>query len=546
MKTKLRLTFAVLISSCLLLAFSAQAQYKPQAPVYGADVQIYSYFDCMHSTSKVSVADNGWIYVISLVEAPSIAYQAWRVFRSIDEGITFFYMCDWAYYTTDYILKDVDMVVTGNDPTNINIWVAEISNSGTVTPHNAYARVTRWDADGNSLGTPYYLDYGAAPNETYNIAIATDYRSPGTGYAPFAIGVTFTGHFMGNDWLTYAFSLDGGITFTGTDPYSETGPGSLGRVSLAYGITNWYDWGRYVIAFEMNKSGDLGDIGVIGNYTDNDGGSWTTPVAVNLNYSPSSQKCRFPTVSAMDNLAIEPSVYNFFPFVVAFEEWSLGPTAIDLMFASLNPGISPTTTQPVLTDFTYYWMGSGSGYNETEPNLAFDRTYNNFLLTYASGDNNQLYYKVTYFEDVQSGLWADYGNYRDAITPLTWDVAPKVDINLSKSQVCFSWVEQASDFTESVYFDAEWSTVGIKDQPGNTEAAAFGLYPNPAKDKVNVEIRKTGEYTMIITDNMGRDIVNKVVTGGNQIVSLDNFSKGIYMVRIFGKDFDSSRKLIVE
>lgn len=543
MKTKLRLTFVVLISGLLLA--SAQAQYKPQAPVYGADVQVFSYFDCMHATSKVSVADNGWIYVIAIVEAPGSSYQAWRVWRSIDEGITFEFVCNWAYNTTDYILTDVDMVVTGNDPTNINLWVGELCNSGTVTPHNAYARVTQWDANGNYIGAPYYLDYMAAPNETKYISMATDYRSPGVGGSPFTIAVAFTGQWGGNDWLTYAYSLDGGVTFHGTDIYSEAGTGKLGRISMALGGTINYGFGRYVIAFEMNKSGDLGDIGVLCNYTDNTVGNWLIPVAVNTLFPPAAQKCRFPTVSVMDNMTAIPSVSTFFPFVVTYEEWSAGSGAIDLMFASLKPTISPTAVQPALADFVFYWMGAGTGFNETEPNLAFDKTYNNFLLTYVTNDNNQLKYKVSNIEDFQSALWADYGNYRDAGTPFTWQAAPKTDINLSKAQVCFSWVEQAPDFTQSVYFDAEWSTVGVNENPGNKQAE-FRLYPNPAKDNVNLEILKNGEYTMVITDNLGRDIINKTVKSGNQLISLDNLSKGIYMVRIFGKDFDSSKKLIIE
>jgi hypothetical protein len=247
----------------------------------------------------------------------------------------------------------------------------------------------------------------------------------------------------------------------------------------------------------------------------------------------------------MDNMAVSPGNPTFFPFVVAFEDWSVAGD-FDIAYASLKPDISPSL-QPTVNDFIVRWIGTGSLHYEMTPNVNFDKTYNNFLLTYLTDDNNQLIYRVSNMEDFQSGSWVNLGNYRDANTWFGWDPAPRVDINLSKAMACFSWTEQDDvDATQSVFFDAEWSVVGIDDQPGSISASDFRLAPNPAKGQVTLTIDKDGEFNMVVSDFMGRNVLSRSVTGGKQVISLENLSGGIYVVRITGEGIDATGKLVVE
>jgi hypothetical protein len=548
-KTMKRFTrfFTLALVPMLMLLTSVNAQYKPLSPAFGTDLPIFSYVDCTNASPHIYVANNGWIYVLAKLDAPSISYQAWRVWRSTDDGLSFNQVCQWEYNTDDYVLQDCDFVVTGENSSDIKLWIAEVTNSGNVNPHDAYVRVNEFDAAGNFVAFADYLDYGAAPDQLYSVAIATDYRSPGLGYSPFAIGITYTGHFGTNDWLSYDYSLNGGATFTGTDLFDQAGTGLLGRTSISLGATQSHPWGRYAIAFEMNKSADLGDIGVLSSYTDNVGSAWTVPVAVNTTFHPSTGMCRYPTIRIMDNVTVDPTTIGYIPLLVAYEDWSGGTSNADIMYNALQTSYVDLT-QPVLSDFSTDWIGAGNGFNETEPNLSFDKLYNNFLLTYASGDNNKLEYEFTSINSILSASWADFGNYRDLSTPMPWAVQPKVDINpMHGNGSCYSWTEANVLYPGmyQIFFDAEWKTVGIGEHPGHASGNSFVLSPNPAKDVVKLRISKTGNYTVTLTNLTGQEVMNTIVYGSECTLQLGDITPGVYMVRITGNGINAMKKLVV-
>jgi hypothetical protein len=534
----------ILLLGSVFSAPQLSAQRNPAAPGYGSDVQIFNYADCFNATSRVSVALNGWIYVLTQISAPSYGYRAWRVFRSINNGEYFTELCQWEFYNDSWLLQDADMVVTGDDPSNINVWVAEIANLGVATPSTNYCRVTQWDAAGNYIATPYYYDYGEGTNVLYDVSIATDYRSPGTGNSPFVIALAYTGHWGSTyDYVTYAFSLDGGVNFTDQDIYWQAGNSVLGKISLALGATSTYNWGRYAVAFEMNKVlGDLGDIGVMMNFTDGVG-AWTDPVMVNHTYNGAILKSRAPTISIMDNVYQSPTSPNQFPLVVAYEDWSSGPGSVDLMYNSLADTYI-MDTQPTESDFSLFWMGNANGHDDLEPNLAFDLSYNNFLLTYASGDGNELVYRYCGINGILAGDWSPAVGYRDATTPFTWNVHPTVDIDLTKGNACFSWTEQTASGIQSVWFDAEWSVVGMNEKP--SQSLDFMLSPNPASDKVFIKTKDQEGLSVTITTMMGQVVLSRQFNSASNAITVSSLAKGVYLVKVTGKSGSSTKKLVVE
>jgi hypothetical protein len=531
----------------LMLLTSVNAQYKPSSPAFGSDIPLFSYYDCTNASSHIYVANNGWIYILTQLEATSVSYQAWRVFYSTDDGVTFSQLCQWEYNTDDYVLKDCDIVVTGENAGDIRLWIAEVTNSGNVNPHNAYMRVNEFDAAGNFISQPAYLDYGAAPNQLYSVSIATDYRSPGFGMTGFGIALAYTGHFGANDWLSYTHSEDGGANFAGTDPFSQAGTNLLGRVSLSLGATFSNGWGRMAVAFEMNKVGDQGDIGVMSNYTDLVGGSWTTPVLVNGTYGPAIGHCRYPAIRVMDNGTTDPTIPDYVPILIAYEDWSSGLAAKDIMYNTLN-STYVDLSQPTIADFYHNWIGAGNGNNETEPSLSFDKLYDNFLLTYASTNNNVLEYEWTNCNSILSGFWADFGNYRDMNTPMPYPVQPKVDINPTHGNgSCYSWTQENVLYPGiyQILFDAEWSTVGIGEHQGQLADNSFAMNPNPAKEAVKIRISKPGDYTVTMTSLLGQEVMNTTIHGSEATLQLGNITSGIYIVRITGNGIDSMKKLVV-
>jgi len=56
------------------------------------------------------------------------------------------------------------------------------------------------------------------------------------------------------------------------------------------------------------------------------------------------------------------------------------------------------------------------------------------------------------------------------------------------------------------------------------------IYPNPAKDLLNIELQK--DATITITDLSGKTCFNKNYNKGNHVIDLQNFSKGNYIINI--------------
>jgi Secretion system C-terminal sorting domain len=73
----------------------------------------------------------------------------------------------------------------------------------------------------------------------------------------------------------------------------------------------------------------------------------------------------------------------------------------------------------------------------------------------------------------------------------------------------------------------------------------FEIYPNPASDVLNVKNIKPGS-TIQIFDITGNQILSKVVCSSIEVFNLTNFSKGIYLIKVTGKNSIETMKLIVK
>ncbi len=75
----------------------------------------------------------------------------------------------------------------------------------------------------------------------------------------------------------------------------------------------------------------------------------------------------------------------------------------------------------------------------------------------------------------------------------------------------------------------------------------FTLYPNPSHSFVNLNMDGLiGNGNIIITDLFGKQIKIQPLSIGNNLISIDKLSKGIYLVNIITNQGKKSKKLIVE
>lgn len=76
---------------------------------------------------------------------------------------------------------------------------------------------------------------------------------------------------------------------------------------------------------------------------------------------------------------------------------------------------------------------------------------------------------------------------------------------------------------------------------------AFNMYPNPAKDVVNIKMDMLiGNADVIVTDVLGKQLKQQNLSLGNNEVDITNLAKGFYLVNIRTKDGVKTQKLVVE
>ena len=75
----------------------------------------------------------------------------------------------------------------------------------------------------------------------------------------------------------------------------------------------------------------------------------------------------------------------------------------------------------------------------------------------------------------------------------------------------------------------------------------FKMYPNPAKNNLNLQVDKlVGEGQVIVTNLLGKQVITQALSMGNNAVDISNLSKGFYLVSIITSEGKKTQKLIKE
>lgn len=74
-----------------------------------------------------------------------------------------------------------------------------------------------------------------------------------------------------------------------------------------------------------------------------------------------------------------------------------------------------------------------------------------------------------------------------------------------------------------------------------------GIYPNPASDKLIIDVNLGGETMCIIYDMSGRKLMERNVSdNGKNTLSVSNLKDGVYIVKILNSRFEKTEKLIIK
>ncbi|MDD3738689.1 MAG: T9SS type A sorting domain-containing protein [Lentimicrobiaceae bacterium] len=515
MKTK----FYLLLIVVLALSFSASAQR------FGSDIVLHECTGDYWAKPKISVADNGWIYVMMNKYGHPTEKDMRIFYRSTDGGVTFQEISS-AQTASGFKNAGRDFVVTGNDPSNISIWYLYAVNNTAAQSTSVYLK--KMDANGQNGTTIVFKTYDNT--KTYDVAIATNARSPETVWSPFTIGFAMTTYSIPEDRsnVDYWYSTDGGATFNKKWVYNKVGS-VFGSIDLSIGQANASAyWPCAGVVFEMDKeTSGLGNIGfqtfVADGYTVSD------VLQVNKKYS-SYVTAKEPKIQWLCNNTLnEP--YNF---MIAYSNyWNSNDWDIIKIHPEAGYGLGASHT---LDNLDCKYIAGSVTKNEFYPDLSYDKNYNNYLLTYVEneGDKYVLKYKTQHYTkfDQGSGGWTLVGDVSSVSSGNERFFSPVVDIDLTRTEACFAfeYYHWGSPSITRLLFDSEWSTVDTKEIVSADEK--LSIFPNPATNTINIKLQDSDKYSVKIIDFQGK-LIKEVSFTGNQIkISLENMPAGIYMLKI--------------
>lgn len=76
------------------------------------------------------------------------------------------------------------------------------------------------------------------------------------------------------------------------------------------------------------------------------------------------------------------------------------------------------------------------------------------------------------------------------------------------------------------------------------KAASFSVYPNPAKDVLNVQFENNGTTLIEVYDALGNQVLATETSEGQAVINIGSLNKGLYFVRLKGSHIQAATRFI--
>ncbi|MCX6291906.1 MAG: T9SS type A sorting domain-containing protein [Bacteroidetes bacterium] len=501
----------------------------PSMLVFGSDVVINPAFQ-MQSNVKIATAFNGWNYAAFTTDYANGGGIC--LMRSKNHGQ------DWdtlIHYSGDYYGCDIS--VAGNDTNSLHVYLTSVLHTPLSGTYILW--VDRNDATtGSFMNEPVHE---TTSDSIYDVALANDFLHPAFTTTGYSVNAVYSKYGSPQDSVISLVSSDGGATFAtrnGVDASSLF----FRNVSVAYGYSASRNNGRYFIAYDEHAFGaPYGHIKE--TYTPtlfND--PYATPVYLDSVYTSNwYNNGRYPAISVQNSLANNDS--SDLSAVVLWESAWGGTDDLDIVGAYSKIAVGGAW---------YYGYVDYSGNHAQQPDISYDETYNNFLVTYWDSTNNQLPYYVQGFNMATPTSWNMITTlYNDQVGILN-NPHPQVVIDPSFTMADFAWIETRGPFSLSLaLFDAENSFMGVQEHHQHK----FTLdqnYPNPANEStiISFELVKPDHVTLEVFDLVGNKMAtlenNNLSAGAHQFkMDVTQIPAGYYMYALRAGDDQLTKKLLV-
>lgn len=516
MKNKIYFLFTILC----ILSFSAQAQR------FGDDILLHECGSEFRIEPKISVADNGWIYVLMNKHSESSAET--RIYRSIDGGATFEQIMyqDLPSGTTQ---GGRDFVVTGDNASNIKLWYVYADNNTATGVAHVYLK--RMDADGTNATIVHSYEFNNTVN--HDVAISTNARSPkSSAWGPFVIGYAVSSNSNSSGYIDYSYSTDGGTTFTRKLMYSKIGS-EFGSIDLSIGQADeniYYPMAG--IVFEMDRESEK-NIGFIAAQAD--GSNNTTALQVNKLYSTVFET-KQPAIQWLCNNTLDEP----FNFMIAYSSFYNDYGEEDWDVLRVFPKPDYNLSAHTLSNLGWSFVAGFSFAHDECADITYDKVNNNYLIVFSqnSGTESKLDYRMVSYIDAVGDQEFPHIAFVSTSSVGTYEYySPVIDIDPTRTEVCFAH-ELFGYNTTQLLFDSEWSPVGVEEIVATNEN--LNIFPNPATDKITLRMREEGVYFVRMYNMFGAEVATFEYSGTAITYNVTNLPSGLYLVKLSsekGKEF---------
>lgn len=526
------------ICALMIIAQAALSQQlsrsaEPQAinggefPVYGTDIILLDDAGQDQRYSDIAAAPNGWLYACFTVGS-----GGFHLTKSTDHGLT------WSaspLMLQGYLFSQLSLVACGNDAADLKIFVA---GTGSLRANRAASEVILQPFDASMTPGNFRTLDSKSTGGYGGMAIATDFPYPSTGASPYSIGLAFTTHTPPADTAVFMASGDGGNTFTTRKTLGISwGSYGYGDVAIAHARSSGNPAGIYFVAIEEPLSEISGKIWETHN---------KTAFNSDFNYMVSmddaaglSTLCRNPSIACQHNNIANGS--GGVTVAILFERYAgVG-----------NFNIAGTGNKdPLGSGFWSRLDITSNSKRNIQPDISFDASLNNFMVTWFDSTAQQLNYTAKGQDLPDPASWQiikqGYNDQANLIAP-----HPRVVLNPVKQKAVHVWTAERSGGNGIAMFDPEYPIAGIADRDRMAGSFTSKVYPNPAHGELFIEINssQTGMVTFEIEDLSGRIVYSATTNlqAGTTVLpaGISGLQSGMYLYRLRSDKGNSQGKFMV-
>ena len=103
--------------------------------------------------------------------------------------------------------------------------------------------------------------------------------------------------------------------------------------------------------------------------------------------------------------------------------------------------------------------------------------------------------------------------------------------------------QTSTDSIDAYIFKLNSIAVGLYE---NQQTETVTIFPNPAKDKLNFEIKTSKEFMIELYNNLGQLLLEKKINSEKRTMDINHLSNGIYVIKIIDSQHNvNSKKIII-